>query len=295
MNADMAASAVRSGEVLSPAIDKLDTGRPASSGPLFQRIVSALLLMPVVIAAIYFGGRYFAAMVAFISIIMIYEWTRMVERRELSASFYALSAGAALSLFAATSGEYYAAISICAVSGILAFVFGKRGKSGLGFWPAVAAPYLLAPSVALIWLRFETDDARLWTFILFSVVWAADTGAFIFGKLLGGPKISYALSPSKTWAGIGGGIAGGVLVAVVAFAIFEVAGWWLALIVGGLLGAMSVLGDLAESAIKRNFGVKDISGLIPGHGGALDRLDGMIFATIAMTSVMFVGMMLEKL
>ena len=295
MNADMAASAVRSGEIMSPAIDKLDTGQPASSAPLFQRVVSALLLMPIVIAAIYFGGRYFSAMVAFVSIIMIFEWTRMVERREFSSGFYALATGAALSLFAASSGAYNSAFAICAISGLLAYFFGKRGKSGLGFWAAMAAPYLLAPSVALIWLRFEVDNARLWTFILFTVVWAADTGAFIFGKFLGGPKISHALSPSKTWAGIGGGIVGGALIAVIAFASFGVGGFGLALIVGGALGAMSVLGDLAESAMKRNFGLKDISGFIPGHGGALDRLDGMIFATIAMTSVLFAAMMLEKL
>lgn len=260
-----------------------------------MRVLSAVILMPIVIAAIYAGGRYFAAMVAFASIIMIFEWTRMVERCEFSTRFYTLSAGAALALFVAASGAYALAFMIAALSGLAAFILAKRTRSRLGFWPAMAAPYILWPTIALIWLRFEVENARGLTLFLFAVVWAADSGAFFFGKFLGGPKISHALSPSKTWAGIAGGIVGGAILAIAARPLIGAEGLAFALLSGGLLGAMSVLGDLAESALKRNFGLKDISGLIPGHGGALDRLDGMIFATIAMTSVLFLDMIVEKL
>lgn len=295
MSAAMAASAERTGDALNPAIDKLDTGKPASSGPLLQRIASALVLMPIVIAGIYAGGRYFAAMVAFASIIMVFEWTRMVERREFTTRFYALALGAATALFAASSGAYALAFVISAFAGLAAFIMAKQARGGLGFWPAMAAPYILWPSIALIWLRFEFENARGLTLFLFAVVWAADSGAFFFGKFLGGPKISHALSPQKTWAGIAGGIAGGGLFAIAAQPLLGADGLLLAILIGGVLGAMSVLGDLAESALKRNFGLKDISGFIPGHGGALDRLDGMIFATTAMTSVLFLGMVAEKL
>ncbi|MHA7873597.1 MAG: phosphatidate cytidylyltransferase, partial [Hyphococcus sp.] len=130
------------------------------------------------------------------------------------------------------------------------------------------------------------------TFMLFFIVWAADSGAFVTGKLIGGPKISHALSPSKTWAGICGGVLGGCIAGAVAGVHFF--GWQSAmafLLIGGVLGAASVAGDLFESALKRNFGLKDISGFIPGHGGALDRMDGMIFATAAMTGGYFAYML----
>ncbi len=280
---------------MNPAVDKLDAGKTASSGPLLHRALSALVMMPVVLAAIYVGGRLFAGTVAFACVVMIFEWMRMVERREFSAGFYVMALGAAVSLFAAASGAYEFAFLICAGLAVLVAVIAKR-SGGIGLWPALAAPYILAPAIALFWLRMGMEDGRALTFILFIVVWAADTGAFFLGKFIGGPKISHALSPSKTWAGIAGGVIGGSLIGAAAGSYFLGAdAIGLFFLIGGILGAASVLGDLVESAFKRNFGVKDISGFIPGHGGALDRLDGMIFATTAMTSVLFLGMLVEKL
>lgn len=279
---------------VAPAIDKLDTNAPSSTRSLLLRIASALVLVPVVIGAVYLGGRVFSAMVAFASIVMIFEWTRMVERREFSPSFYVLAAGSTLALFFAPSGGYLTAYGICALAGLAAF-FLARARGRLGFWPALAAPYILAPSIALIWLRLTVEDGRGLTLLLFVIVWAADTGAFVTGKLIGGPKISHALSPSKTWAGIGGGVIAGAGAGSLGAAYFLGAEAALVFVLfGGLLGAASVIGDLAESAFKRNFGLKDISGFIPGHGGALDRLDGMIFATAAMTSVYFLYMLAGK-
>lgn len=279
---------------VSPDIEKLDTAKPPSTRSLLTRLGSAAVLIPLVLSAVHYGGRWFSAVVAFACIVMIFEWTRMVERKECSASFYALSFGATAAMFAAPSGAYGLAFALSALSGILAFILAKRG-GGLGLWPALAAIYILAPSVALMWLRLDAEHGRALTFMLFFIVWAADTGAFVTGKLIGGPKINYALSPSKTWAGIGGGLIGGSIIGALAasyfFGIEEAVGF---LIIGGVLGAASVAGDLAESAAKRNFGLKDISGFIPGHGGALDRMDGMIFSTMAMTSGYFIYMVASK-
>ena len=279
-----------------PAVDKLDTQKPASSGALLQRALSALVLAPVVLAAIYFGERLFAATIAFASIVMLFEWTRMVERREFSDSFYALALAAAAAMYAAASGAYPLAFAVSAVSGVVAWGLAKR-TGGLGFWPALAAPYVIMPCIALLWLRLDVENGRALTFFLFLTVWAADTGAFFLGKFIGGPKISHALSPSKTWAGIAGGVIGGGLIgAGAAYYVHAGDGGWshapLYVLGACALGAASVIGDLVESAFKRNFGVKDISGFIPGHGGALDRLDGMIFATTAMTGALFIYMVL---
>ena len=256
------------------------------------RIISAAVLIPPVVAAIFLGGRIFTAMIAFAAMLMVFEWTRMVEGRAYSWRCYLLSAAAAAALVTASAGYYGAALAITTLGGLLSLA--PIGK--FTFWPAIAAPYIIAPSVALIWLRFDPDYGKLLTVLIFATVWAADTGAFIFGKLIGGPKISHALSPSKTWAGIGGGVVGGALVgAGTAFFLIGPEAAAAFLLPGGVLGAASVAGDLAESAFKRRFGVKDISGLIPGHGGVLDRLDGMIFATIGMTSAYLLYNLFEKL
>ncbi len=278
---------------MTPALEKLDTQKPASSGSLVLRAASALVLVPVVLFAVHHGGRGFAALIAFASIVMLFEWTRMVERREFSAGFYALAVGAAAAMFAASAAAYAAAFVLCAGSGIAAWALARR-DGRLGFWPALAAAYIIAPCIALIWLRISVEAGRELTFVLFVIVWAADTGAFFLGKFIGGPKISHALSPSKTWAGIAGGVIGGGLAGFAA-AVFAFGAGNLPLLIvsAGALGAVSVVGDLVESGIKRNFGLKDISGFIPGHGGALDRLDGMIFATSAMTGALFLYMILK--
>lgn len=280
---------------MASSVEKLDAARSASARALTKRILSAIVLMPLVIAAVHVGGALFEAMVAFASIVMLFEWTRMVERRAFSPAFYTLVAGAAGAMYFAASGGFTAALAIAAAGGLGAAWLAKR-DTGIGVWSALAALYIVIPCIALIWLRLAAPEGRAMTFVLYAVVWAADTGAFFFGKFIGGPKISYALSPSKTWAGIGGGVLGGGLIGAVAGGYFFGAGAIVFyLLIGGALGAASVLGDLAESAFKRNFGLKDVSGFIPGHGGALDRLDGMIFATSAMTAGLLVYMMAENI
>lgn len=246
------------------------------------------------VGAVYVGGRVFAALVAFLCVLMIFEWTRMVERRELSSSFYLIAFAAIAAMFTAVSGSYALSLALCGAAfavSIGATVIG--GKTSV--WPALSVPYILAPSIALIWLRNDPSIGRELAFWLFFTVWAADSGAFFLGKFIGGPRISYALSPSKTWAGIAGGIAGGALIGVAAgHQLYGIMGVFPSLAAGAGLGAVSVAGDLFESGVKRRFAVKDISGFIPGHGGVLDRLDGMIFATIAMTGALLAFRLIEK-
>ncbi len=277
----------------SPAIEKsVAKGSAEVRRALRLRIISAICMIPLAIAGVVMGGRIFTAMVAFVAMIMVFEWTRMVEGRAYSWRFFLLSAGAAAALILASMGSYELALGAAAAAGALSLL----PIGGFSFWPAIAAPYIIAPSAALIWLRFDPAYGQSLTILIFATVWAADTGAFIFGKLIGGPKISYALSPSKTWAGIGGGVAGGALIGASAgYFLFGAQAVAAFLLAGGVIGAASVAGDLAESAFKRRFRVKDISGFIPGHGGVLDRLDGMIFATVAMTSVYLLYNVFEKL
>ncbi|MEM8771745.1 MAG: phosphatidate cytidylyltransferase [Pseudomonadota bacterium] len=267
-------------------------GRREVRRALLLRIVSAALMIPPTLYAVFAGGRIFTALIAFASMLMVFEWTRMVEGRAYTWRFYVLALAAAAGLVAAGAGHYAVGLAIAALGGLITLApLGKFSP-----WPCVAVFYVIAPSIALIWLRFDPVYGRALTVLIFATVWAADTGAFLTGKLVGGPKISHALSPSKTWSGIGGGVAGGAMIgAAAAYFIFGPSAAAHFLIPGGILGAASVAGDLTESAFKRRFGVKDISGFIPGHGGVLDRLDGMIFATIAMTGVYLLYNMFEKI
>ena len=153
----------------------------------------------------------------------------------------------------------------------------KRGLlvlGGLYIGPAIAA---------LIWLRAQ-PDGYWWVLLLAAIVWGGDVGAYLIGRLVGGPRLAPAISPGKTWSGA----AGGTLVAVLA----AIAVWpeRIALVapIALFLSIVAQAGDLLESAVKRRFGVKDSSRLIPGHGGLLDRLDGVLTSAPAAAVVVLV-------
>jgi phosphatidate cytidylyltransferase len=123
-------------------------------------------------------------------------------------------------------------------------------------------------------------------FWLFAVVWATDTAAYISGRLIGGPKLAPRFSPNKTWAGLIGGALAAALVGVIAATLMGDAPMPSMALASAGLAVVAQAGDLVESALKRRFGVKDASTLIPGHGGVLDRLDGMLFAAPVFVALM---------
>lgn len=141
--------------------------------------------------------------------------------------------------------------------------------------------YVGLASVALVWLRGDNAAGRANVLFLVFVVWASDIGAYAAGRLLGGPKLAPAISPGKTWSGAVGGLLTAMAVGEVAGELLAVAPIGRAAMIAGLLGLAAQGGDLLESAIKRHFGVKDSGKLIPGHGGLLDRLDGLLTAAPA--------------
>lgn len=266
----------------------------ASGGSLVQRIASSLILAPAALATMYLGGPVFAGVVAFAAIVMTFEWARMIEGRDFSAVFYVLALSGAAAFALASAGHYAFAYGSCLAGGIAAGLASLRTTRRV-LWAGFGAAYILAPSVALIWLRSDIENGRALTLMLFLIVWSADTGGYVGGRLVGGPKMSPAVSPAKTWAGaVGGLIMGAIAGFAVSEWVFGGGGFVFYILIGASLGLASILGDMAESAFKRTFGVKDASGFIPGHGGALDRLDGMIFATTAMTLVLYLHSLLGR-
>lgn len=262
--------------------------RGSETRQLVRRVIAGLIMAPVALGIVWLGDRPFSALVAFLCIMLVFEWTRLVEKAEFSSGFYILSFTAISSVFLAASGLYGYAY-LCALAGGLFAVTMEYTASRASLWPLIGVFYVIMPCVALVWIRAEPGDGRSLVIFLMAAVWATDIGAYLIGKALGGPRLAPRISPGKTWSGTIGGVICGTLVCALLGLLGIGAGpeWVLALIGAGLSVA-TVIGDLAESAFKRYFGVKDSGGYIPGHGGILDRLDGMIFATVALAIVLFV-------
>src|SRR6185436_9631466 len=186
-------------------------------------------------------------------------------------------------IFMGYTGRYWHAWALIAV-GSLAAAAVARGVAARAVDAAYGVLYIAPACLALIWLR-ATRQGDGWTVMLFATTWACDIFAFLVGSALKGPKLWPRFSPNKTWSGFFGGLAGAVAAAVAVPAIhlmqLSLAG---AALIGLLGGLATMAGDLWESMLKRRFGVKDSGDLIPGHGGLLDRVDGLIFAVMVMAA-----------
>jgi phosphatidate cytidylyltransferase len=156
-----------------------------------------------------------------------------------------------------------------------------RTRPGAAWMRVLGVPYVGLAAASLVWLRFDPAAGRGNVLFVVLMVWASDIGAYLVGRLVGGPKLAPAISPGKTWSGAVGGVA--LAVAVAGLIAAAGGGAWTVrtVAVAALLSLVSQAGDLLESALKRYFGVKDSGRLIPGHGGLLDRLDGMLTAAPA--------------
>ncbi|MBI1776360.1 MAG: phosphatidate cytidylyltransferase [Proteobacteria bacterium] len=254
------------------------SARADSTGGLLRRVVSALVLAPPVAASVYFGSPYFELVLALAAVQMAREWARLCcgsAPGRIGMTVVMGLAGVA-SLVVARSFGIVAGIAGALVAAILVYGAGRRSQAALPGWLAAGTLALAIPCVSFLWIRFDALAGRDLTLWLLAAVWATDIGAYAAGRTIGGPKLWPQVSPRKTWAGLLGGMASAALVSVLAAWWLEQGNIWLAQAAGILLAGVAQLGDLAESALKRHFGVKDSGRLIPGHGGLLDRVDGLI-------------------
>ena len=225
------------------------------------------------------GDRLYSAVIAFMLIILIFEWTRIVDGAEFSRGFYTLAITAMGTVFLAAGSQYGWALAVALGGGAMASLLELRRRPPISSWPLVGAVYLLVPAIAALFIRHDQAQGLALTLILFTAVWAADSGAYLVGTYLGGPKLWPALSPRKTWSGAVGGFVCGTLATLILGKFLRVdmaSGGLIAM--GAVLALAAIAGDLIESALKRAYGVKDTGGAFPGHGGVLDRLDGFILA-----------------
>ncbi len=202
---------------------------------LLPRIVSSLILGPLLLAAIWFGFPWIDLIAALAAPLMVSEWARLTRGRPV-----------------------------------------VRG---------LAVLYALAALVALLWLRHQPPLGRETVMWIVFCIWATDIGAYVVGRAVGGAKLAPSISPGKTWAGLVGGMAWAAVASAAVGYAFGLGGTIHLAVIGAGLAVVGQIGDLVESAAKRSAGVKDSGTLIPGHGGLLDRIDGLVAALVVVALV----------
>jgi phosphatidate cytidylyltransferase len=243
---------------------------------LQKRILSAVVLVIIAVILTALGGFAFGILACAIGVSVFYEWQRITAERSTPAmrGFAWVCLVLVLMLLLFTQHTLTMWCLLLAGAGIIAVVGGRS----FGFWPAAGLIYAGFPSIALTLLRGDTGDGFAAILFLFAVVWATDIFAYFNGRALGGPKLAPRFSPNKTWAGAIGGTAAGVAAGVACASFITPAGGIPIPLIALLISITAQIGDLGESWVKRKFGVKDSSRLIPGHGGMMDRVDGLVAA-----------------
>jgi phosphatidate cytidylyltransferase len=219
-----------------------------------------------------------AVVLALVGGIVAWEWGRMVRSSELDAAMasHIVTVIAAVALTASGfAGPALMAVVIGTIlTGLLSF-----GRHSL--LSSVGVLFAALPGIALLWFRADKPLGMTAVFFVIMAVVATDVGAYFCGRLIGGPRLWPSVSPNKTWSGLAGGVTAAALTAAAFANVTPGASAIHLALAGAGLALAAQAGDLAESALKRSFGTKDTSGLIPGHGGFMDRIDGLAPASVA--------------
>ena len=251
---------------------------PWLSSNLKLRLISGAVLATVAFLLTYAGPLPFALLILVCALVISWEWGRLVRGATFDLGFFLHAIGVTAAIVLAAAGYAALALAVLVITSItLVPLYIGRGArlSGLGVF------YVGLPAVALLWLRSDEPFGFTAVLFVFAVVWASDTAAYAAGRSIGGPKLWPRVSPNKTWAGLAGALTAGAVAAAI-FAVLEPEVGPLRLILLGVALALAAqAGDLAESALKRLFNLKDASDLIPGHGGFMDRMDSIVAAAVA--------------
>jgi phosphatidate cytidylyltransferase len=248
-------------------------------------LLSALALVPIALALVVAGGWSFSLFVGLMTALMALEWSGLSESRfgrpyGRLAGAAVLAVGLLATALTALGRPSAALMSVglgALAAGLVAWACGAAAS-----WTSLGVGLIGVPAVALVWLRSLPEvglSVLLWLLI---VVWTTDSAAYVVGRRVGGPRLAPSISPGKTWAGLGGGVIGASLASVITVwalgseRLVHAAG------LGAGFAVVAQAGDLLESMLKRRAGVKDSGSLIPGHGGVLDRVDGLLLTAPAL-------------
>ena len=239
------------------------------------RIASAVVLAPIALAAVYAGGWSTVALVAVAGVLAANEWDRLIGGPGLPGTTAVIHALIVLAASILAGLELYeAALGVVFVGAVVTAIYAAL-RDRTPVWLALGVLYLALPMIALIWMR--RDEAGVVVLIwLLLIVWATDIAGILVGKAVGGPKLWPRISPNKTWSGAVAGVVAAAIVGAITAGLREKATLGIMIPLSVSLSVISQFGDLAESAVKRYYEVKDTGTLIPGHGGILDRIDGLL-------------------
>ncbi|HEX4113030.1 MAG TPA: phosphatidate cytidylyltransferase [Stellaceae bacterium] len=250
-------------------------GAAPRADTLRLRVLSALVLIPLALAAVWFGPPWVTVIVAAAGLAMGWEWGRLSGSGQFGPREIVIVASIILAIGAAAAGRFDLGLTLAVLGAAAAGWAGRAERS----WTALGTVWIACGCAAFLWLDRPAQGGKAAIFWLLGVVWATDIVAYIAGRTIGGPRLAPRISPNKTWSGVAGGLIGGGAVGLAAAGLADRrAAPLIALSLAVSLFAQG--GDLAESAAKRHYAVKDTSHLIPGHGGVLDRLDGLLAAAI---------------
>lgn len=262
-------------------------GRPGSD--LGPRLASAAVLMLIALAALWIGGKVFAAFTGLAAALILLEWTGMAGPFQTRVADKGAVVLVAVSVFASALDPLVSLGMLLAVAAMM--MLGAIADPKLR-WLGFGVLYAGIPGIAAVALRGDSPSGVV-SFglvaiaFVFVVVWATDTAAYFAGRSIGGPKLWPAVSPKKTWSGAIGGLSAAILFGVLVGALAGIGNMLALAAVAAVLSVLSQAGDLAESAMKRHFGVKDSGKIIPGHGGIMDRVDGLVVALVGAAAIGF--------
>jgi phosphatidate cytidylyltransferase len=245
---------------------------------LATRVASGLVLATLAIGATLISPWTFLLLVIAAACIIAWEWGRLTRGEGFDRIALLQMIGVALVLTLVAAGR--PGLALAALLATAAAMAAANGGTQSQSWSLAGLLYAALPAAALVWLRSDASLGAIAVLYLLAVTATADTAAYAAGRLIGGPKLAPRVSPNKTWSGF---LAGVLTPALIGFAFAAylggTSGAWLA-IVSVALALACQMGDLIESAVKRRFGTKDMSTLIPGHGGLLDRIDSLLLAAV---------------
>ena len=253
----------------------------SKNSELVKRILSGIALSVTALGLTLYSPASFLVLILVGTAVMAWEWRNMVSRGTASgASLTALGIHSVATLGAVTLtylGQGLSGLGLVGLGALLLLAVPANSDRLHAF---IGPIYTGLPAMALVWLRSDADYGVVAVLFVLLLVWMADIGAYAAGRTFGGPKLAPRISPNKTWSGALGGLLGSALVALAVGAYLDGIAVLPIVIVAIILAIASQIGDLYESSVKRRFGIKDSSNLIPGHGGILDRVDGLIAAAV---------------
>jgi phosphatidate cytidylyltransferase len=248
---------------------------------LMLRVISSAVLAPVAIGIAYFGGWPFAIFWTAAAIAVWWEWTKLVHPAGHVGALVTGICALIIQAFLLMNDREDVAIMIAGLGALAAAIISARNA----VWTAAGVVYASILVIAPVMIRGGDRTGFLAIAFVFAVVWATDIVAYFTGRAIGGPKLAPSISPNKTWSGAIGGTIAAIAAGAAVVLPQNIQAFLLAASIAVALSAMSQAGDLFESRIKRIFDVKDSGALIPGHGGAMDRLDGFVAAALAALAI----------